>query len=148
MKVNSLSVNLLVNALVEPGQPFSIPDLYFDANPFHSLANTVVPAVVLFSSMLGIALIGVEHRDRGVHDVGADAEDHGRAASRRTKKKMATTNELVMAAISLQALIRHQYQRRMNTSPVPAPMARSRQTTTANSVAPSIIAAAVLLCAG
>jgi len=52
------------NALVEPGQPFSIPDLYFSANPFHSLANAVVPAVVLFSSMLGIALIGVDQRER------------------------------------------------------------------------------------
>ena len=52
------------NALVEPRQPFSIPDLYFTANPFHSLANAVVPAVVLFSSMLGIALIGVEQRER------------------------------------------------------------------------------------
>ena len=52
------------NALVEPGQPFSIADLYFTANPFHSLANAVVPAVVLFSSMLGIALIGVDERER------------------------------------------------------------------------------------
>ena len=52
------------NALVEPGQPFSIPDLYFTANPFHSLANAVVPAVVLFSSLLGIGLIGVPGRER------------------------------------------------------------------------------------
>jgi Na+/H+-dicarboxylate symporter/ABC-type amino acid transport substrate-binding protein len=52
------------NALVEPGQPFSIPDLYFTANPFHSLANAVVPAVVLFSSALGVALIGVGERER------------------------------------------------------------------------------------
>ena len=52
------------NALVEPGQPFSIPDLYFTANPFHSLANAVVPAVVLFSSMLGLALIGIDERER------------------------------------------------------------------------------------
>jgi Na+/H+-dicarboxylate symporter len=52
------------NALVEPGQPFSIPDIYFTANPFNSLANAAVPAVVLFSSMLGIGLIGVEQRER------------------------------------------------------------------------------------
>jgi Na+/H+-dicarboxylate symporter len=52
------------NALVEPGQPFSIPDIYFTANPFNSLANAAVPAVVLFSSMLGIGLIGIDERER------------------------------------------------------------------------------------
>src|ERR1019366_4841076 len=33
-----------------------------------------------------------------------------------------TSNEQAMAEISLQALIRHQYQRRMYTAPVPAPI--------------------------
>src|SRR5215208_875924 len=36
-----------------------------------------------------------------------------------------TTNEVTMALISDHALIRHQYQRRISTSPVPAPRARS-----------------------
>ena len=58
------SASFFSNALVEPGQPFSIPDIYFTANPFNSLANAAVPAVVLFSSMLGIALIGVDQRER------------------------------------------------------------------------------------
>jgi Na+/H+-dicarboxylate symporter len=51
------------HALAEPRQPFSIADLYFTANPFHSLANAVVPAVVLFSSMIGIGLIGLEDKE-------------------------------------------------------------------------------------
>ena len=42
--------------------PFNFLDLYIPANPFHSLANNVVPAVVLFSVMIGLALIGVEHK--------------------------------------------------------------------------------------
>ena len=58
------SASFFSNALVEPGQPFSIPDIYFTANPFNSLANAAVPAVVLFSSMVGIALIGMDQRDR------------------------------------------------------------------------------------
>ena len=58
------SASFFSNALVEPGQPFSIPDVYFTANPFNSLANAAVPAVVLFSSMLGIALIGLDQRER------------------------------------------------------------------------------------
>jgi Na+/H+-dicarboxylate symporter len=51
------------DALVEPRRPFAITDLYFTDNPFHSLSNAVIPAVVLFSSMLGIGLIGVEKRE-------------------------------------------------------------------------------------
>src|SRR6266550_6080388 len=35
-----------------------------------------------------------------------------------------TTNDEIIALISLQALMRHQYQRRISTSPVPDPRAR------------------------
>jgi Na+/H+-dicarboxylate symporter/ABC-type amino acid transport substrate-binding protein len=48
--------------LIEQRPAFSFIDLYIPANPFHSLANNVVPAVVLFSIFTGIALIGVERR--------------------------------------------------------------------------------------
>jgi Na+/H+-dicarboxylate symporter len=48
--------------LVEPRAPFDFINLYIPANPFNSLANNVVPAVVLFSVLLGIALIGVERK--------------------------------------------------------------------------------------
>ncbi len=58
------SASFFSNSLVEPPQPFSIPDLYFTANPFQSLAEAVVPAIVLFSSMLGVALIGLKDRER------------------------------------------------------------------------------------
>ena len=57
------SASFFSHALVEPPQPFSIPDLYFTANPFQSLADAVVPAVVLFSSMIGIGLIGLKDRE-------------------------------------------------------------------------------------
>lgn len=50
-------------SLVEQRPPFNAVDLYIPANPFHSLANNVVPAVVLFSVMLGVALIGVERKE-------------------------------------------------------------------------------------
>jgi Na+/H+-dicarboxylate symporter/ABC-type amino acid transport substrate-binding protein len=49
-------------ALVEQRPAFNFIDLYIPANPFHSLANNVVPAVVLFSVFIGIALIGVERK--------------------------------------------------------------------------------------
>ena len=44
--------------LVEPREPFDFVDLYIPSNPFNSLANNIVPAVVLFSVVLGVALIG------------------------------------------------------------------------------------------
>jgi Na+/H+-dicarboxylate symporter len=37
--------------------------LYIPSNPFHSLANNAVPAVVLFSISLGVALIGMERKE-------------------------------------------------------------------------------------
>jgi Na+/H+-dicarboxylate symporter len=49
-------------SLVEDRPPFDFVGLYIPANPFHSLANNVVPAVVLFSVLLGVALIGIERK--------------------------------------------------------------------------------------
>jgi Na+/H+-dicarboxylate symporter len=50
--------------LLEQPEPLSFVDLYIPANPFHSLANSIVPAVTLFSAALGIALIGVPGKER------------------------------------------------------------------------------------
>jgi Na+/H+-dicarboxylate symporter/ABC-type amino acid transport substrate-binding protein len=49
-------------SLLEEPSAFDLVSLYIPSNPFHALANNVVPAVVLFSSALGIALIGVERK--------------------------------------------------------------------------------------
>ena len=49
--------------LVERAPPFNFVDLYIPANPFFALANNVVPAVVLFSIVVGIALIGVPRKE-------------------------------------------------------------------------------------
>ena len=49
--------------LVERREPFNFVDLYIPSNPFHSLANNVVPAVVLFSVIVGVALIGVDNKE-------------------------------------------------------------------------------------
>ncbi|MGZ8981427.1 MAG: cation:dicarboxylate symporter family transporter [Burkholderiaceae bacterium] len=51
------------HALTEPRQAFAFADLFFTSNPFHALANAVVPAVVLFSAALGVALMGVEDKE-------------------------------------------------------------------------------------
>jgi len=53
--------------LLDDGTPFELVDLYIPSNPFHALANNIVPAVVLFSGLLGIALIGVPGKDAALH---------------------------------------------------------------------------------
>jgi len=50
------------STLIEPKRSFDFVELYIPANPFHALANTVVPGVVLFSAAVGIALIGIEEK--------------------------------------------------------------------------------------
>ena len=67
--------------LVERRPPFNFVDLYIPSNPFYSLANNVVPAVVLFSVILGVALIGVP-RKQALLDVLDAAYD---ALSRATR---------------------------------------------------------------
>lgn len=49
--------------LLESRPPFDFVSLYIPANPFNSLANNIVPAVVLFSVVVGVALIGVERKE-------------------------------------------------------------------------------------
>ena len=48
--------------LLEPAPAFNVIDLYIPANPFFALANNIVPAVVLFSMIVGIALIGLPQK--------------------------------------------------------------------------------------
>ena len=64
--------------LVEPQEPFDFISLYIPSNPFSSLANGVVPAVVLFSVILGVAIIGLPEK-RQLIDVLSAA---GKAVSR------------------------------------------------------------------
>ncbi len=43
----------------EQGATFDPVSLYIPSNPFHSMANTIIPAVVIFSAAVGVALIGM-----------------------------------------------------------------------------------------
>jgi len=52
--------------LLEENSPLDLVGLYIPANPFNSLANNIVPAVVLFSALLGVALIGIPDKDRAL----------------------------------------------------------------------------------
>jgi Na+/H+-dicarboxylate symporter/ABC-type amino acid transport substrate-binding protein len=54
------SATFFSSSLVDTPTPVDFLALYIPSNPFHALANNVVPAVVLFSALLGVALMGVE----------------------------------------------------------------------------------------
>jgi Na+/H+-dicarboxylate symporter/ABC-type amino acid transport substrate-binding protein len=56
------SARFFSTTIVEPRTPFNFIELYIPSNPFYSLANNVVPAVVLFSILLGVALMGMEKK--------------------------------------------------------------------------------------
>jgi Na+/H+-dicarboxylate symporter len=58
------SASFFSTSLVEKAPPFDFINLYIPSNPFYSLANNIVPAVVLFSVILGVALIGVDRKAR------------------------------------------------------------------------------------
>ncbi len=49
-------------SLVQQTPPFNFLSLYIPANPFYSLSNNIVPAVVVFSVSLGVALIGIAEK--------------------------------------------------------------------------------------
>jgi Na+/H+-dicarboxylate symporter/ABC-type amino acid transport substrate-binding protein len=67
--------------LVERRPAFNFVDLFIPSNPFYSLANNIVPAVVLFSVFIGLALVGV-HPKQPLLDVFGIARE---ALSRATK---------------------------------------------------------------
>ncbi len=58
-----VTASFFSTTLVEEPPPLDFISLYIPTNAFHSLANNVVPAVVLFSGFLGIALIGIEKKE-------------------------------------------------------------------------------------
>jgi Na+/H+-dicarboxylate symporter/ABC-type amino acid transport substrate-binding protein len=56
------SASFFSTTLIEERESVDFLSLYIPSNPFYSLANNIVPAVVLFSALLGIALMGIEKK--------------------------------------------------------------------------------------
>jgi len=50
-------------SLIAEATEFNFVNLYIPSNIFSSLANTIVPAVVLFSLLMGVSLISVKEKD-------------------------------------------------------------------------------------
>ncbi|MGK7872316.1 MAG: cation:dicarboxylase symporter family transporter [Xenococcaceae cyanobacterium] len=56
------SSSFFSTTLIEGRPAFDFLKLYIPANPFYSMANNIVPAVVLFSIGTGVVLIGIENK--------------------------------------------------------------------------------------
>jgi Na+/H+-dicarboxylate symporter len=60
------SASFFSTTLIEQQKSVDFVDLYIPANPFHSFANNIVPAVVLFSIAVGLAIVAVEDQRKSI----------------------------------------------------------------------------------
>jgi Na+/H+-dicarboxylate symporter/ABC-type amino acid transport substrate-binding protein len=60
------SATFFTTPLAEPAEAFDFLGLYIPSNPFASLAQSILPAVVLFSVAMGIALIPMREKKKPV----------------------------------------------------------------------------------
>ncbi len=63
------SATFFSTSLVESAKEFDLVGLYIPTNPFASLSNSVVPAIVLFSLAIGLAVIGVPGKGNFLADL-------------------------------------------------------------------------------
>ena len=56
------SASFFSTSLIAKPEEVNFLTLFIPANPFYSFANNLVPAVVLFSAAIGLALIGIEQK--------------------------------------------------------------------------------------
>jgi proton glutamate symport protein len=57
------SATFFSTSLIEPTEEVNFLTLFIPANPFYSFANNIVPAVVVFSLAVGLALISMGEKD-------------------------------------------------------------------------------------
>jgi proton glutamate symport protein len=93
------SASFFSTTLLDEREPFDFLSLYIPTNPFNSLANTIVPAVVLFSIIVGIALIAVPDRAQVLAVLGPA----GRAVARATNFVVSLTPYGVFAIAAVVA---------------------------------------------
>jgi len=63
------SSSFFSQSLTQPKESVDFIKLYIPANPFHAIANDLIPAVVLFCISIGLALIGIKGKDRLMEDM-------------------------------------------------------------------------------
>src|SRR5262245_25881405 len=69
----------------EAERPIDWVSLYIPSNPFHSLANNMVPAVVVFAVLAGLAVMGMKEKEALLRPLGVFNEAMGRVGAMVTK---------------------------------------------------------------
>ncbi|MCM2678229.1 cation:dicarboxylate symporter family transporter [Echinimonas agarilytica] len=69
-----VSASFFSSSEVQPRAEINYLKLYIPSNPFESMASGAVPALVLFSIALGVALISVKNKERVIHLASTCAE--------------------------------------------------------------------------
>ena len=59
-----VSASFFSTSLIEPPKKFDFLELFIPANPFNSLADNEVPAVVIFCILVGISIININKKKR------------------------------------------------------------------------------------
>ena len=59
---NWQSASFFSESLVEPTRKINFVELFLPSNPFHSMANTIIPSVVTFSIAMGLSLIVLDEK--------------------------------------------------------------------------------------
>ena len=68
------SATFFSNSLVAVKEQVDLVQLYIPANPFSSLSNSLVPAIVIFSLAIGLAVIGVPNKGNFIDDLDVVSE--------------------------------------------------------------------------
>jgi Na+/H+-dicarboxylate symporter/ABC-type amino acid transport substrate-binding protein len=69
-----LSASFFSTTKVEEARPINFLQLYIPSNPFFALANAIVPAIVVFSILIGLALTSVKGKEALLDPLSAVAE--------------------------------------------------------------------------
>jgi Na+/H+-dicarboxylate symporter/ABC-type amino acid transport substrate-binding protein len=68
------SASFFSTSQVHEAKPINFLQLYIPANPFFSMANAVIPAIVVFSVLIGLALTGVRNKNALLDPLAAVAD--------------------------------------------------------------------------
>ncbi len=63
------SASFFSSSLVKPQTGINFLDLFIPSNPFRSMADNIIPAVVLFCIAVGVALIGIKDKESLLHNL-------------------------------------------------------------------------------
>jgi Na+/H+-dicarboxylate symporter len=68
------SASFFSTSQIEESKSIDFLQLYIPANPYYAMANAIVPAIVLFSVLIGLAAVGVKNKEALLEPLSAVAD--------------------------------------------------------------------------